>query len=92
VILRHPGNPLVAGGRGGDDDLKSTTNLLPAYNSLMDGLDQQSSGREERDSSRMIIMIAVVVVIGAALAAAFLLRISEVQDIIDVFRRKVRKL
>ena len=49
-------------------------NLSPAYNSLMDSLDQQSSSREERDSSRMIIMIAVVVVIGAALAAAFLLR------------------
>jgi putative peptidoglycan lipid II flippase len=42
---------------------------------------------------KLAILLVTIAVAGAGFfAAAFLLRISEVQDIIDVFRRKVRKL
>jgi peptidoglycan biosynthesis protein MviN/MurJ (putative lipid II flippase) len=42
---------------------------------------------------KLAILLATIAVAGAGFfATAFLLRISEVQDIIDVFRRKVRKL
>ena len=41
---------------------------------------------------KLAILLATIAVAGAAFfGAAFLLRISEVQDIIDVFRRKVRR-
>jgi peptidoglycan biosynthesis protein MviN/MurJ (putative lipid II flippase) len=42
---------------------------------------------------KLAILLMTIAFAGAAFfGAAFLLRISEVQDIIDVFRRKVRKL
>jgi putative peptidoglycan lipid II flippase len=42
---------------------------------------------------KLAILLVTIAVGGAGFfAAAFLLRISEVQDIVDVFRRKVRKL
>jgi len=42
---------------------------------------------------KLAILLVTIAVAGAGFfGAAFLLRISEVQDIIDVFRRKVRKL
>jgi len=42
---------------------------------------------------RLAILLATIAVAGAGFfGAAFLLRISEVQDIIDVFRRKVGRL
>jgi hypothetical protein len=42
---------------------------------------------------KLAILLATIAVAGAGFfGAAFLLRISEVQDIIDVFRRKVGKL
>jgi putative peptidoglycan lipid II flippase len=46
-----------------------------------------------RFSQKLAVLLATIAVAGAGFfASAFLLRISEVQDIIDVFRRKVRKL
>ena len=42
---------------------------------------------------KLIILLATIVCAGAAFfGAAFLLRVSEVQDIVDVFRRKLRRL
>ena len=42
---------------------------------------------------KWVILLSTIAVAGAVFfAAAFFLRISEVQDIIDVFRRKVRRL
>jgi putative peptidoglycan lipid II flippase len=42
---------------------------------------------------KLVILLATIAVAGAAFfGAAFLLRISEVQDIVDVFRRKVGRL
>jgi putative peptidoglycan lipid II flippase len=42
---------------------------------------------------KLAILLATIAVAGAGFfGAAFLLRVSEVQDIIDVFRRKVRRL
>src|SRR5215831_8204115 len=42
---------------------------------------------------KLAILLATIAIAGAGFfGAAFLLRISEVQDIIDVFRRKVRRL
>src|ERR1051326_3166459 len=42
---------------------------------------------------KLIILLATIVCAGAAFfGVAFLLRVSEVQDIVDVFRRKVRRL
>jgi len=42
---------------------------------------------------KLAILLSTIAVAGAVFfAAAFFLRISEVQDIIDVFRRKVGKL
>jgi hypothetical protein len=42
---------------------------------------------------KLAILLATIVIAGAGFfGAAFFLRISEVKDIIDVFRRKVRRL
>jgi len=39
----------------------------------------------------LVILLSTIAIAGAAFfGAAFLLRISEVQDIIDVFRRRLR--
>jgi len=51
------------------------------------------SWSDMRFFQKLAILLATITVAGAGFfGAAFLLRISEVQDIIDVFRRKVGKV